>query len=136
MTKEELAQKLNGREYGEEITGEEEKAADESRLVVLFGASDDLAEFRGAFNDELGCCDGGYLYVDIKGILLDHDCDCDFCGYKDRQAKARKIEAIWDKDGYSWQYKTDIPHATFEIIKDSGERKYCRGIVFNVSDLK
>jgi hypothetical protein len=46
---------------------------------------------------------------------------------------ARKIEAVWAEDGYSWTYRTDIPHATFEITED-GE-PYCRGIVFALADL-
>jgi hypothetical protein len=45
----------------------------------------------------------------------------------------KTIEAIWGKDGYSWTYKTDIPHATFDIFED-GE-KFCRGIVFDIKSL-
>lgn len=46
---------------------------------------------------------------------------------------AAKITAIWDNYGYSWTYKTTIPHETFEIME--GEQKYCRGIVFSTDDL-
>ena len=49
-------------------------------------------------------------------------------------AKARTIEALFAKEpGYTWIYKTDIPHETFEIVED-GE-PYCRGIVFNIGDI-
>ena len=42
MTAKELAELLNGREYGNEITSDEEKLAKESGLVVVFGYSDDM----------------------------------------------------------------------------------------------
>ena len=58
MTKEELAALINGRKYRHELTDKEEKAAKDARLVVVFGASDDLMEFRGAINDECGAYDG------------------------------------------------------------------------------
>jgi hypothetical protein len=38
------------------------------------------------------------------------------------------IDAVWCEGEYSWTYKTNIPHATFDIWED-GE-KYCKGIVF------
>lgn len=130
MDKESLAAMLNGREYRSEITKAEEKSAYQNGLVVLFGASDDLAEFRGVFDDEIGCYGGGELFLTNKGPLPEHEdnCDCVFCGYERLAKLAVKIEAVWDSEGYSWIYKTDIPHATFDIM--DGDEKYCRGIVF------
>ena len=126
MTKEQLAEKLNGREYGDEITAAEESQAKADGLVVIFGASDDLCEFRGAIHDEMGCYKGGGLKIHAAGI----ECDCDFCAYKSIAA----IEAVWcETPDISWTYKTALPHATFEIMED-GE-KYCRGIVVSVADL-
>lgn len=43
MIAKELAQLLNGRQYGKEITQLEEAEAKRSKLVVLFGYSDDNA---------------------------------------------------------------------------------------------
>ena len=45
----------------------------------------------------------------------------------------KKITAVWDTDGYSWIYQTDIPHATFEIVEDGAP--YCRGIIFALADV-
>ena len=59
MTKEQLAAKLNGREYGREITHEEADEARQSGLLVLFGASDDLVELRGKIDAE-----GELLHID------------------------------------------------------------------------
>lgn len=137
MDVKELAAKLNGREYCREITDEEAKQAKEAGLVVVFGASDDLIEFRGAIRDE-GEAPGDVL-IDTKGVLPSWDSASESeesaQEYFERKAKARTIEALFAKDpGYTWIYKTDIPHETFEIVED-GE-PYCRGIVFSINDLK
>jgi hypothetical protein len=135
MSKEELAKLLNGREYPNEITYLERAQAKEQGLVVLIGGSDDLACFHGAIEDEADCVGGGDIFVMPGGVLEAHDdCDCKFCGIKDAKEKARKVEAVWDEEGYSWVYKTDIPHASFDVMEDGG--KYCRGIVFSISDLE
>jgi hypothetical protein len=135
MTKEQLAEKLNGREYSDEITAAEEREAKAAGLVVIFGASDDLCEFCGAINDEVDCYNGGSVKIHAGGVFHPtHDCDCDFCGYKTIAAKCATIEAVWcETPDISWTYKTTLPHATFEIVED-GE-KYCRGIVISVADL-
>jgi len=135
MTKHELAARLIGREYGSEITTDEDRLAREAGLVVLFGASDDLAEFKGAIYDEVGCYDGGViLLVGGKPYELGVcDCDCPHAVKADDAALARgnKIKAVWcGPEGYSWTYETGIPHATFDVMED-GER-YCRGIVFDL----
>ena len=144
MTKEELAALINGREYRHELTAKEEKSAKDARLVVVFGASDDLMEFRGAIDDECGAYDGGAALVDNLGLLperkqIDSDDDEALKDYFARQPNARKIEALWCKEGeYSWTFKTDIPHATFEIGDSYGQetKPYCRGIVFSLDELK
>lgn len=143
MTKEQLAAQLNGREYGEEISLGEEKLAEKDGLVVIFGGSDDLVELRGAIHDELGAYEGTKFLIHSKGAMEeDHECECDYCGFKEMKAKCAKIEAVWGTpvstvatggDSYSWTYKTGIPHATFEIVE--GEEKFCRGIVIDVKDL-
>lgn len=151
MTKEILAKLLDGREIGEEITEREEKLAQEAGLVVLFGASDDLAELRGAMSDEAGCLYGGGELLICRapspfpvpgrrsegGFMPRHDdCRCAYCGYEIAKERCKKIEAMWDNDGYSWTYKTDIPHATFDVLgRGESDEKYCRGIVFSINDL-
>ena len=73
MDAKELAAKLNGREYCREITDEEVRQAKEAGLVVVFGASDDLIEFRGAIRDEGDCYDGREVLIDAKGVLPSWD---------------------------------------------------------------
>lgn len=134
MNIEDFAWLLNGRGIDKEITPEEEKFAKELGYVAVFGASDDLAEFRGAIYDEVGCYGGtDDIYVTANGIVEELECHCKYAlaVRKTEIEKAKRIEAIWDAEGYSWIYKTDIPHATFDIMED-GE-KYCRGIVFDLN---
>lgn len=135
MTKEQLAEKLNGVQYGDETDMEIEREAREARLVIVFGASDDLIEFRGAINDE-----GSGLrpaLVDRTGLLPDRDQvedDAKLETLFSRWKTARRIDPLWCKEpGYSWTYKTDIPHAAFEVFEDNGS--YCRGIVFSLYDV-
>ncbi|MGX9698155.1 KTSC domain-containing protein [Janthinobacterium lividum] len=137
LSKELLAGLLTGREYGKEMAKEEEMQAKVAGLIVIFGASDDLMELRGAINDEFSCYGGGVALVDAKGVLPfreDIDDDERLKDYWARVPGARAVDALWGKeDGYSWTYRTDVPHATFEIVED-GE-PYCRGIVIDVADL-
>ena len=108
MTIFEFADGLNDREYLNEITPLEEQRAKELGFVVVFGYSDDNAEFRGAIYDEIGCYNGGRVYE--QGSLY--------------------IDAVWCGGDYCWTYNTNIPHAVFDIYED-GE-KYCEGIVFQL----
>jgi hypothetical protein len=129
----EWAELLNGREYGLEITKEEETQAWEDSVYIIFGASDDLIEIRGQETEELGCFEGGVVMFNGDGILT-NECEDPQCPYWQKLCDtAKEVEAVWDSEGYSWTYKTDIPHATFDIMED-GE-KYCRGIVFHKDSL-
>ena len=136
MNAKELAAKLNGREYLHEITRGEAELAKASGLVVVYGASDDLIEFRGAIRDEGGA--PGDVLIDTKGVLPSWDSASESeesaQEYFEREAKSRTVEARFaEESNYTWIYKTDIPHETFEIVED-GE-PYCRGIVFNIGDI-
>lgn len=142
MSKEELAVLLQGREYDAEITSEEETEAESAGLVVVFGASDDLMEFRGAIDDEFGCYGGGDAWIDAEGVLPDKDQidddddDEELEKWLKRKKKAVKITSHFCRkpEDPSWIYKTKIPHSTFDVMED-GE-VYCRGIVFNIKDIK
>jgi hypothetical protein len=142
MTIHEFANRLNGRECPNEITKEEEQLAKSLGLVVIFGYSDDNTEFRGAIYDEVGSWERTTIYFDKNG-LLKNECDDEDCPYFERLKESAKIvDAVWcdpeyfidGEGGYCWTYKTNIPHATFDILKD-GE-KFCRGIVFDINSLK
>lgn len=134
MTKKELAKKLNGRTIGDEMDAGLEYIAKDSNLIVIFGASDDLAEIRGAIYDEVSCYDRGVVAFH-EGGLLKKNCDSDSCPHEERlMDKAKIVKALWCEGDISCTYETEIPHATFDILED-GE-VYCRGIVIDKRDIQ
>lgn len=139
-TKEQLAALLNGRLYGEEITEQEEAQAKASGLIVVFGASDDLIEFRGVVRDESYAWGGATFLIHRCGVLEsferfrdENDQESEYLKYFEARKTAVAVTAGWDVDGYSWVITSAVPHATFEIIED--DEKYCKGIVLHVDDL-
>ena len=125
---------LNGKEYGKEGSREFFEMMHEGGLVAVFGASDDLMEFRGAINDEVDAYNGGMVFLTSDG-LLKPECENKNCPHERRlREMAATIVAIWCPDAtMSWAYKTTIPHKTFDVMED-GE-VYCRGIVFARDDV-
>lgn len=126
------AEKLDGRKYGSELTEIEEKELKALGLVVVFGASDDLCKFHGAINDEVGCFDGGDIYVNAEGLIANNmDMFDDFV--PENSPEFVLIKMCWDLRGYSWICETDIPHESFDILDDGNP--YCQGIIFSVDDM-
>ena len=134
MNAKEAAEALNGKEYGEEGSKDLFAEMKASGLVAVFGASDDLIEFRGAIDDEVGAYDGGTAYLTSEGLFQPR-CDNDSCPYdRDAKREAAEIEAFWDDgSGFSWRYQTAIPHEKFVINEDGAP--YCEGIVFALADV-
>lgn len=134
ITMEEAAAALDGNQYHEEGSKELFAAMKAAGLVAVFGASDDLMEFRGAVYDEIGAYDGGKAHFTTAGLLT-NDCDNDDCPHFAKlQATARAVEALWCPDDLhaSWLMKTDLPHAAFKIMEE--ENLYCVGLVFALAD--
>lgn len=131
MNIKDFANMLNNREYRNELTSDEEQMAKELGFVIIFGASDDLIEFRGALSDERDCYSGGLIYLDKDGLF--EECEC-MCKYSELAKKhCKTIEAIWYKDEIPWTYKTDIVHEVFNILEDGDI--YCKGIIFQKGDI-
>lgn len=142
MTPEDLAKTLDGSEYPLSTSRTIKVAAKAAGLVIVHGSSDDLMEFDGAIEEEIGAYEGATVIVDRQGLQEDFEAlisDRSFDlkdklrDYFKREGAGTEIEAVWDQEGYSWSYRTDIPHETFEIVEE-GE-KYCRGIVFALADV-
>lgn len=135
MTAKELAEMLDRREVGAEITRDEARRAADAGLVVVHGFSDDNVELRGVIDEEVGAYEGGIVYLTRSGILPEPDCGRDDCPYFAAARKGTKtIKAVWhDEGGPCWTFETDIPHETFTVMED-GEL-FCVGIVFSVEHL-
>lgn len=131
MNAKELAKMLDGRQYMNEVTECDVQLAKENGLVIVYGYSDDNAEFEGAIDDEVGCFNGRTINLDDQGkIIYLNDFPGGYAG------NLYRIEAVWcDKEiGASWSYRTDIPHETFNVYED--DELFCVGIVFSLKDLK
>ena len=76
MTAKELSEMLSGREYGMEITKDEERQAADAGLVVVYGYSDDNVEIAGAISDEFGAYEGGPICLTKTGLFEEPDCSC------------------------------------------------------------
>ena len=141
VTKEQLAILLNGNEYAEEVSGDQAKIAEQNRLVVVYGYSDDIVVFNGAITDDFGAYNGTTLDVGALGVIpdwdsFDHDRE-DKCRkyFTRKDAPHKAIKAKWNdtEAGPAWTFETDIPHATFDIVEEGDV--FCRGIVFSMQDL-
>jgi hypothetical protein len=146
MTPHELALILDNRQYREEMTKEEEAMAKENGLVVMFGYSDDNAEFRGAIHDEVGAWVDETFGVDKKGRILtmpdklsieitDGEIGQTYTvlheAYQQYFATHAKEIEVSRPDG--WRFETEIPHSKFSVMED--EEFYWEGIVFALADI-
>lgn len=144
MTREELAMRLNGRQYLKETANGVDEMARGSNLLVIYGYSDDLIEIVGGIANELDMYNGGSFRLAPDGGLAVEVEHCDeevlekyglLEAAKERFAKAIKIRCAWDENGYSWFIEpVGIPFAPFDIME--GDEKYCRGIVIDMRDVK
>lgn len=133
MTPAEAAALLDGNQYRKEGSKELFAAMKAAGLVAIYGASDDLMEIEGAAYDEIGAYNGGEVSFTKEGIL-DNRCANERCPYHAQEAEnAAKVKALWDVDGFSWRYETEIPHVKFVIKED--DENYCEGIVFALADV-
>lgn len=128
----EFASRINGRQYGNELTKDDIRIAKENGIVVVYGASDDLMEFEGAIYDEAGVYNREKVLLDKTGLF--EMCEDDCIHSKNAKEQCKYITAKWGENGFSWSYETDIPHETFLIYED--DELYCQGIVFYLSSLK
>lgn len=134
MDKLEAAKLLNGSEYREEGSPELFKQMKENKLVAVFGASDDLTEFFGAINDEVGA--PRVIKLDNKGYILHNKCDDSYCPYYEEIEK-NVVNEIYvefspkDIDA-TWKITANFPYEPFNVYED-GEL-YCQGLVYDLKD--
>jgi len=135
MEMHEAAAALHGNEYGREGSKELWAAMKAAGLVAVFGASDDLTEFRGAIYDEAGAYEGTAHHLTRAGLMESKCGEGDDCPYfvKAKASVKPAIRVKWDENGYSWWIETDLPYSPFDIMED-GET-YCRGVVIRLEDL-
>jgi len=144
-TKEERAARLHGVEIGDECADPQIIAdAKESNLLIVYGYSDDICEFGGAFREECYPNRSGKMAITRSGKAFDEDAVQEALetlenalGVTVPMPELLDVTAHWCKtalDGRepSWHYTTSLPHATFDVMED-GEL-YCIGIVIDLSE--
>jgi hypothetical protein len=144
MTVQKFTEMLHGREIGNELSREEAKLAKSLGFLVVYGASDDLLEFDGAFRDEVGACNGTKLYIDRDGVKPTWGDDAEKTEFDAREYFRRedmpafKIIAAWAPEGseLSWNISIDSTKSDgspqwecFEIMEDGSP--FCRGLVID-----
>ncbi len=135
MDLKEFAKMLDGRSIGDEVTKEIKEIAYINKIVIIHGASDDLAIVDGVLGDECGGLYSGGEIAFANGKVFSKECEDDECPHESRIFDAaKKVEADWcAKDKPCWSYSTSIPHEKFRIFED-GE-VWCEGIVFFQKDI-
>jgi hypothetical protein len=150
MTTKEWAARINGVEYPADELDDLNKAMAADGIIIAYGASDDLLEFRGVSYDEAGAWEGTEVRVFSRGegtaFLFNEDENKESAEFTRKEIAAMpKIRAIFaprnrdvldngdDEVFATWLRETEIPHETFDIMED-GEL-FCRGIVFYAKDI-
>ena len=129
----EIADALNGSEYGFEPSKELIARCRAERIVIAFGHSDDLLEFRGAVYDELGAYEGTTAHFNRLGLVT-NDCGNEECPYfQGLLKKATKLHLKWQNGYPNWIFETNIPHAKFDVLEDDNHQ--CEAIVFCLDDI-
>lgn len=131
-----LASRLDGRQYTREITAAECLSAQQAGLVIVFGAGDDLLEFRGAILDELcGAIDGTRVYVIGDRVLCQEKFEAEkrVLERHGHNIKAIEVEAVWCPQDLnaSWLIKAPNSHP-FNIY--DGSELYCQGVIFAIQE--
>lgn len=134
MNIKEFANRLDGREYGNEVTSEERAFARKNNWLIVTGASDDLVELDGVINDELGACDGGSWLLDSEGILSPFE-DVESAEAAEEwlrlKEKAHKLEAFWKNESPPWSFKWHGPQPVAEFMIMDEHEPFCRGLIID-----
>ena len=153
----EIAAQLNNIEYPCRIDDSIIEQAKANNIVIVFGASDDLIEFRGAINDENGIGEEDVTLIDNEGVLhigangyftdlkYQPDSISECRKAIDRFDNSVPVASVWcpnnkqsglwlpnDGSGPSWVYSVPehIEWEPFNVMEDGS--LYCVGIVFKL----
>ena len=150
LTKEKLAELLDGRDMTSEYDTPTWEDALYNNLVVLYGHSNYFIEVRGTVyssiysdgDDQLALVlageeislDGKATFIDVPSILpLSYDDNHDDCPRR----IAVQHSYYGDQDDAQnvyWEFDTVMPHATF-LLNNSG-KLFCKGIVIDLDEVK
>jgi len=155
-TIEDLAKLLDGNECGYELDNEYNIDVNDicckNKWVIVFGASDDLIEFRGFIDDEDGAYDGTLMKLVKPGDFYMEDEDTEtykkskeykFVPISESELKEIQnngyqntcvVEMLWcpNDSNASWQVNSKgAPFVRFNIMED--EELYCEAVIIDIS---
>lgn len=136
MTIKDVALMLDGREYGSEVSPAEEIQFKNAGIVVVYGYSDDLVEFEGAVNTEIGIWNTGNIPL-LNGVPFDVPCateefETHCCPLLKEVAKMLKyIKARFGING--WELDADFPCEKFTVVEEGDACGV--GLVYALADL-
>lgn len=139
MNTKEIAEQLDGIQYGDRIPQNIITQAKAAGIVIVHGASDDLIKFHGAIDDDLYCYNDEKFWITGKGLYPVNKCnEGDNCPnyVKPTKNTAVPLYTLWDGApcAANWSFRFRIPHYTFKIWDE--ECLYCIGIVFSLIDVE
>jgi hypothetical protein len=128
ITKEQFAYMLDGRQCGEDISGHDDINAASSGLVVLF-IYDNILYIRGKVLSTERCFNNSKI-----GFGLNNKVFNEFDTWFSDPMPIVDISCTQkDNETTIWQFKTKIPHATFNTY--DGDEIYCEGMVIDYNDI-
>lgn len=140
-----VAQQLDGQQYPNHVSRETEELAKTHGIVIVFGRSDDLVEFRGAIHDEDSAWEGGVTLIDLEGVVpinadgtfrSDEPNSIQKCRpLIARLDRAIAVTVFWGQGEWTWSYKLPdgIEYETFGVYDD--DEHYCQGLVFKLPEV-
>ena len=120
---------LNERQYRDVIMKVEEDAAEKDGIVIVFGYSDDLIEFRGAVYDEVGLRE--MVFVNANGVRktweeVDKDDEEGMRRFFDEEKlPCVTLKASWPP----FRITCDAKDAASFMIYE-GQELFCKGVAF------
>lgn len=129
------------------------RIAEENNLLIVYGSSDDLIEFRGMWTDEHRCGHGTVVRFDHKGIIpstetfvddlnsrvgragVDNDSLLkDMKEYCERVQSGHylKVSMVDGSNGKFFVYNTNLPQELFIVHNTETSSVYCVGMVIQL----
>lgn len=125
MTPKELAERLDECEYLDEISEEDCQEAKDNKLVVVFGYSDDVVVFKGAFDGEFNSGSDETFFLVGDAIFSEETLD------EDGEVLATVNAKFSTREEYYWTMTVKgLDFCSFDVCRDGDP--FCKGAVFKL----
>lgn len=136
MTKEELAELLNGQDFRYALKQDIVEQASASGLIIICGDSDDLTLVRGARTADFVTWPGRCFMLDAEGVFPLPDRDTpELQKLLQRFESAKQVSPVWSNDHPNWRILTNWPHARFMLMDEDGN-PFSDSVIISEKDLR